>query len=381
MDFPLRLIQPRYDSPVTDLVMELERLRHLKLEGDTPPPVFFQLKAIFHLLESLGSARIEGNRTTLLDYVETRIERNASPEDRILEIENLEKAMDYVEQTVRAGAPISHHLLRELHAIAVTGLEREGDRTPGAYRTRPVAISGSSHIPAEPIRVQALMDELLDFVNQDDAPKYDLLKAALAHHRFSWVHPFGNGNGRVVRLFTYALLLKYGFNVGIDGAGSGRVLNPTAIFCIDRDRYYAQLARADAGDDAGLESWSEYVLHGIRDELLKVDKLTRYDVLKSRILLPALSWSRSRGDIDADEEKLLRMAIEKGQFRAADVDKVMPHWTARQRTYRLKKLIDARMVIPVAANARTYAVQFSQGVLLRGVARMLVQEGFAPEFG
>jgi Fic family protein len=380
MAHQLRLIQPSYDSAVTDLVMELEHLRRLELGGDTPAPIFFQLKGLFHLLESLGSARIEGNRTTLLDYVEARIEPPTRREDRLMEIENLEQAMDYVEKSVVAGQAISHQLLRELHAMAVTGLEREGDRTPGAYRAWPVMIQGATHKPPEHVHVQSLMDDLLEFVNRQDAPKYDLLKAALAHHRFAWIHPFGNGNGRVVRLFTYALLLKYGFNVGMDGAGIGRVLNPTAVFCIDRERYYSELARADQGDDKGLEQWIEYVLHGIRDELLKVDQLTRYDVLKNRILLPSLQFSRNRGDINGEDEQILRMAINKGTFKASDIDDVMPLWTLRQRTYRLKKLIDAKMLAPIAENSRTYVVLFARGPLLRGVARMLVQEGFAPDF-
>lgn len=71
------------------------------------------------------------------------------------------------------------------------------------------------------------MLELLDFVNKEDSPKYDLLKIAIAHHRFVWIHPFENGNGRVVRLFTYALLLKFIFK------SRDRIVNPTAVFCSD----------------------------------------------------------------------------------------------------------------------------------------------------
>ena len=61
VDTPLRLVIPRFDSPLTDVVIELDHVRRLRLTGDTPPAVFLQLKEIFHTLESLGSARIEGS--------------------------------------------------------------------------------------------------------------------------------------------------------------------------------------------------------------------------------------------------------------------------------------------------------------------------------
>jgi len=59
------------------------------------------------------------------------------------------------------------------------------------------------------------MEELFTFINNDDDKKYDLIKTALAHHRFVWIHPFDNGNGRTVRLFTYVLLVKLGFNINV----------------------------------------------------------------------------------------------------------------------------------------------------------------------
>ena len=54
----LTLLNPAFDSPLVDVVTELEHLRRLRLGGSTPFPVFMQLKHIFHMLESLGSARI-----------------------------------------------------------------------------------------------------------------------------------------------------------------------------------------------------------------------------------------------------------------------------------------------------------------------------------
>jgi Fic family protein len=374
MDYSLRIIQPAFTSPLTDIVIELEHLRRLRLEGDTPAPIFFQLKNIFHMMESLGSARIEGNHTTMADYIETKIDSSLAAAEPIREIANIETAMEYLETVMVPTAHISHQLIRELHHLTVQDLNREGDRTPGAYRQGNVVISGADHVPPDVSSVQLLMTELLDFVNKEDAPKYDLLKIALAHHRFAWIHPFSNGNGRVVRLFTYALLLKYGFNVN----EGGRVLNPTAVFCNDRELYYTNLAKADCGDDAGLEAWSLYVLKGIHTELLKVDQLTRYDTLKTRILLPALTWSRSRGLIDEDSEKLLRLAVNKGEFKARDIEEVMPQLSSRQRTYQLTKMIDARMIQPVKPNTRTYTIQFTTSALIRGVMHMLTQEGFAP---
>ena len=171
--------------------------------------------------------------------------------------------------------------------MTVQEREREGDRTPGAYRQAPVRIAQSKHLPPEAFQVPGYMQELVAFVNHDDLPKYDLMKVALAHHRFGWIHPFGNGNGRVVRLLTYALLMKYGFNVNT----GGRVLNPTAVFCNDRERYYEMLGVADTGTTAGLEAWCIYVLKGVKDEIAKVDRLTDYtysSVQFSRPLLRSL---------------------------------------------------------------------------------------------
>ena len=55
------------------------------------------------MLESLGSARIEGNHTTLADYVESKLEARDKPSDRFREMENIEHAMTYVEKIYCRG--------------------------------------------------------------------------------------------------------------------------------------------------------------------------------------------------------------------------------------------------------------------------------------
>ena len=370
--FDLALLNPAVDSPLVDVLHELEHLRRLKLAGTTPAPVFYQLKRVFHMLESLGSARIEGNHTTLADYVESSLEGTATAGDPLAEIANIEEAMAYVESVMLPGAEVSEHFIRELHALAVRKLVREGDATPGAYRVGQVQIAQSEHLPPEGVLVGDYMQELVAFINRADAPKYDLIKVALAHHRFGWIHPFGNGNGRVVRLLTYALMIKYGFNV----KAGGRVLNPTAVFCSDRDRYYAMLACADVGTPTGLEQWCLYVLQGVLLELNKVDQLTQYEYLKSKILVPALAFARSRTLITAQEEAVLLASVRSGIAKAADLSSAMPGMTAAQRTYQIRKLVERKMLHPIAPNARQYTLGFDNSYLMRGVIHALAQESF-----
>ncbi len=102
----LELLNPSFDSPLVDVLTELEHLRRLQLAGDTPAPLFFQLKGIFHLLESLGSARIEGNHTTLADYVESRVDGEIQGTDHLREISNIEHAMAYIDEVVEPGVPL-----------------------------------------------------------------------------------------------------------------------------------------------------------------------------------------------------------------------------------------------------------------------------------
>ena len=78
--YDLQLVEPSFGSELTDLIIELDHLRKKRLGGTTHPIVFFQLKHIFHTLESIGSARIEGNRTTIAEFIETKLENNPNPD-------------------------------------------------------------------------------------------------------------------------------------------------------------------------------------------------------------------------------------------------------------------------------------------------------------
>ena len=90
---------PSWGSDLANIILDLEKLRTKQLGGDVPSHIFFQLKDIFHILETLGSARIEGNNTTLSEYVERIIEKNI-PDESDDEIKNLENAIDFIEENI-----------------------------------------------------------------------------------------------------------------------------------------------------------------------------------------------------------------------------------------------------------------------------------------
>lgn len=372
-DIPLKLVAPEFDSPLLGSLMELDHLRKLQLSGSTAPHLFFQLKAIFHVFESVGSARIEGNRTTLSEYVEQKIENNVRSSERFSEIANVEQAMEFIEESINIGSEITEKFIRELHQLTVTDLDEEGDKTPGAFRTWDVTIQKSNHVPPSHIRVIDYMNELLQFINQGDDSRYDLIKIAIAHHRFAWVHPFGNGNGRVVRLLTYALLIKYGFRVK-----HGQILNPTAVFCNDREKYYEQLSIADEGTDEAYLIWCDYVLSGICEEIHKVNKLLDHNYLVKKLLKPAITLSRERGLITKDEELVLKMGVDEQHFKASDIEKPLPKLNRRQRTYLISKLKDNNLIRPLKPNGKEYTVEFSNSYLMRNLVEMLEEENFIP---
>lgn len=376
LHFDLKLFNPSLDSPLMDLVIELDHLRRRQLSGSTHPHIFFQLKHIFHTLESIGSARIEGNNTTIAEYIEVKLEDGKNQPPSIREIQNIERAMGFVEANVKEY-PLNRMFISELHKMIVDGLpippHGEGDKNPGEYRNNNIRIAKSSHLPPDSSTVPNYMDELFEFINTLHPPKYDLLKAAIAHHRFVWVHPFSNGNGRTVRLFTYAMLVKLGFNVEV-----GRLLNPTAVFCSNRDEYYRFLSQADEATEEGLENWCSYVLKGLKEEIEKIDRLLDYDFLRTEILLPTIAYSLERKMITDTEAKILRRAVDKQVIQAADLKEIFIGKQSSEVSRQISKLIDKKMLIPISPGARKYLISFDNSYLLRGIIHSLGVKDFLP---
>ena len=63
----------------------------------------------------------------------------------------------------------------------------------------------------------------------------DIELASVFHHKFVWIHPFFDGNGRTVRLAMNLLLMRKGFP-------------PAIILKNDRKKYYDALNQANNGN-------------------------------------------------------------------------------------------------------------------------------------
>lgn len=376
-DHELKIIFPEYNSKLTNLIIELNRLRGIEPRKPLAHPVFAQLKIVFHMLESLGSARIEGNHTTLSEYAEAKLEGDTATKN-IMEIDNLEKCMDFIESTIHE-CPLDNAYIREIHKRVVanlgTGNGDEGDKTPGSYRTKPVKIANADHLPPEHVLINDYMEELIKFINdKNSGPLDDLLRISIAHHRFTWIHPFANGNGRTVRLLTFAMLIKSGF------IGKDRLLNPTAIFCIDRNEYYRHLSLADAvhaeDNTNGILLWNEYVLNGLKIEIEKINRLLDYTYLSTKILNPTIDYALSRKLITELEEKILKRVVQKPIIRNSDLQIIFAGKKSSAISRHIKSLIDKKMLSPIGENKRQYQLCFVNNYLLRGIILTLEKEGF-----
>lgn len=373
---PLVIPQPQFKSELTQLIFDLEHLRGRSVVGSTPSWLFFDLKDIMHQLESLTSARIEGNRTTIMAVVENIIEGSQPTKDEsLLELRNIQQAIKFIEQTM-SRVPLNRAFVCELQKIVVKDLVRDGSKHVGKYRPSNVTITKSEHTPPSHIIVPELMDELITFVNEPNEPQYDLLKTAIVHHRFSAIHPFDNGNGRTVRLLTYAMLTKQRF---IDDKGS-RLLNPSAIFCMDRQQYYDNLALADRGGDENIMKWCEYVLTGMKTEINKIDKLLDVNFAVENIILPALKLALGKEQINRIEYEILRLSTITSPFQVKDIQHLFGLTSSGRvaASRAIRQLKEQKFIMAHPNFKQKYVLRFSNNYLLRGVMQQLDVHNLLP---
>ena len=376
----IKIPQPAWYSELVSIILQLEKLRGTNDSWDLPKHIFRQLKEVFHILETLGSARIEGNNTTLSDYVEHVISGDRCGSEKNLEIENLQRAIKFIEDVVDTDFIIDRAFISELHKIVTYGLtpppKGEGSRYPGELRKHNVTIAKAKHQPPDWIVLPDYFDEFIRFINQDLKAQNQLLMVAIAHHRFSYIHPFDNGNGRVGRLLNYALLIKLGFNVGKE-----RIFNPSSVFYSDRNKYYEMLAKADSLEDEDVLQWCEYFLKGLLNEINKIDSLSNKNFVLNKILRAAVDFARDRMMINDREYKILKLLLSKSnlQIKSTDLSEIGITDSVK-KSRAIAALREKNILMTAEGKARVYTINIANSYLLRGIIEYLTKLGFVSEF-
>lgn len=375
--------QPSRWHSIVDTIVHLEKLRTKVLWGDVPPYIFFQLKSIFHKLETLWSARIEWNNTTLAEYVEDLIdehkkEKKQSPQQ---ELYNLEEAIKYIEEWTAVDTIFTRKYVSDLHILVTKDLPSppkwEWSSYPWARRPHNVQIKNSSHVPPDSILLNELMEDFLNFLNASYLEKDQLLMVAVAHHRFAHIHPFDNGNGRMGRLLNYALLIKLWFQVK-----RGRILNPSAVFYTDRNVYYDKLGTADTLVDDDILDWANYFLTWLRNEIEKIDTLLQKNYVVKCLLSPALDNALEKKFIIDDEYKILQYIIKTQDMiiKSEELDRILWITNSVQKSRFMNRLKIKWMIQPITPNGRIYTIHFSNNYLLRSMIDILNKQWFVADF-
>ncbi len=135
-------------------------------------------------------------------------------------------AVDFIFDIVKDDRPLTKSFICQLHQLTTRhqefaeGRDQFGNRTKielikGRFKEQennPTREDGTSVLYCPPEHVEAEMDRLIEIYNElCDQKVNPLIIATWMHHAFTTIHPFQDGNGRVVRLIASLILIKNNF--------------------------------------------------------------------------------------------------------------------------------------------------------------------------
>lgn len=261
-------------------------------------PAPTELRSLLRAMNSYYSNRIEGQHTRPLE-LEQALHKDFSGDARLARRQRL--AIAHIDTEVAmearyagpAGAAdlYTAQAVQEIHTALFSRLpaadlhtDEDAPNQPGRFRQRDVSVG--QHVAPQATSVGAFLNRWATFyggVRRGDA---SLVAVAAAHQRLAWIHPFVDGNGRVTRLHTHALLNALGY--------TGGLWSPLRGFARSVDRYNALLAAADEPrrgaldgrgnlSQAALIAWTHYVLDICLDQVAFMASILRLDQIERRI--------------------------------------------------------------------------------------------------
>jgi Fic family protein len=81
--------EPLFSSRITDYVIELDFLRRKQQESTIEPDLLNQIRAIFRDIDAMASARIDGNKTGINKYLESKEDDDETKGRKVQEVEKV----------------------------------------------------------------------------------------------------------------------------------------------------------------------------------------------------------------------------------------------------------------------------------------------------
>jgi Fic family protein len=200
---------------------------------------------------------------------------------------------------------------------------------PGKLRTSWVKVG--KHVPPAAESLIFLLQQFESAYQLTQQPKIEhIIMAAASHHRLLWIHPFFDGNGRVARLFSHAVLSAI-------GVGS-RLWSIARGFACHNDAYKTHLGYADAlqqarddGEvilsDTGLEQFCEFFIKTGIEQIVYMDKL-----LDPANLSRHIEYYVAREQLPNGSWPLLREALLCGEFERGKAATITGYKERQART-------------------------------------------------
>lgn len=247
------------------------KCRHL---GGTPlpPESAGSLAAVYLASGVQATTAIEGNTLSTEEVKKIVATGHADVgESRAYlerEVQNVLAAVRDIDVALRRGErlAITVERLCALNAQVLDGIPDKPEVQPGVFRSHnvtagPYRAPDHSEVVELTTRFVTWLEQLRSSVGPDSRPEdrfvNAMLSAVLAHIYLAWIHPFGNGNGRLARLIEVQILSESGIVPFVSTNLLSDHYNKT------RSAYYLALDAAQRD----INSFVGYALRGFVDEL------------------------------------------------------------------------------------------------------------------
>jgi len=337
---------------IADVVAELSAASAV-LGAALHPTTAANLAMLVRIMNTHYSNLIEGHNTRPRD-IERALAGNFDNdvERRNLQLEaaahvRVQAKIDQMYTTGTLPEPASSEFIRWLHRefyrdapeemLRIRGANAEFVMEPGNWRSLPLHdVTVGRHVPPSSDRVEEFMQYFESRYRLADMGKASQIVAiASAHHRFNYIHPFSDGNGRVSRLISHAMSLK----AGIGAHGLWSVSRGLSRGLESRGEYKKMMDYADEprqGDLDGRGNLSQRALIEFTLWFLKVC-LEQVNFMSSLFDLKNLGRRLERyvdrnNSLKPESFRLLQEALIRGQFERGEAPRItgLPERSARR---------------------------------------------------